>query len=431
MRALTKSACVVLAWSILPVILVAAGLKGSVHLAQAPTRTASSTEVILTSTLSVAVASVTATSHTTKYVVQDGDTLSGIAARFGVRGGWPTLYAANRQLIGPDPNVIHPGTVLVLPGQMAPVRHTVAAGDTLSGIAAEFAVRGGWPALYAANRQVIGPDPNVIHSGTVLTVLSPAALSPPTPYRAHPRQHPPTLRPSPPASPRHHPLPVTRGAPAATGMPQWLKTVLLAVGLVILAVFLAGPVLAVRRRRQQAAGRAVQLGKAGVGSRRDRGGRSRSVGAAVRPVAAAARVHPAGVAVPSAVLATGIVLFTFVKSATIRVVPPPGGSGPGSVHAARTGQPHHCLRPRQPGPPGLPVLPSARGQNARSLTGGLGQIASPLPVPAAVPPAGAGRALQASRNPSSRLPGGGLMCDARQVPSSAAAAAAGSGGAGQ
>ena len=35
-------------------------------------------------------------------------------------------------------------------------------------------------------------------------------------------------------------------------MPQWLKTMLLAVGLLILAAFLAEPVLVVRRRRQQA-----------------------------------------------------------------------------------------------------------------------------------------------------------------------------------
>jgi hypothetical protein len=36
-------------------------------------------------------------------------------------------------------------------------------------------------------------------------------------------------------------------------MPQWLKTMLLAVGLLILAAFLTEPVLVVRRRRRQAA----------------------------------------------------------------------------------------------------------------------------------------------------------------------------------
>src|SRR4029077_6250492 len=78
-----------------------------------------------------------------------------------------------------DPNVIHAGTVLVLPGRAPPARYTVAAGDTLAGIAAALAVRGGWPALYAANRRAIGPDPNTIRPGTVLTVRRPAAPAPP------------------------------------------------------------------------------------------------------------------------------------------------------------------------------------------------------------------------------------------------------------
>jgi LysM repeat protein len=249
---------VVLAWSILSIILVAVGMKGSVHPAQANTRTAgSSTEVILTSALSVAASSVTATSHTTKYVVRSGDTLSGVAARFAVRGGWPALYAANRRAIGPDPDIIHAGIVLLLPGRKAPIRYTVAAGDTLSGIAAEFAVRGGWPALYAANRRAVGPDPGIIHAGTVLTFPRPTAPAPPTPGRAHRRYHRPAPPPSPTAGSRHHPLPVTQPAPAAAGMPQWLKIMLLAVGLLILAAFLAEPVLVVRRRRQQAAARAL------------------------------------------------------------------------------------------------------------------------------------------------------------------------------
>src|SRR5499427_1481991 len=314
MRTWTKSACVVIAWSVLSIILVAVGMQRSAHPAQANTRTAgSTTEIILTSTLSVAASPVTAASHTTTYVVRSGDTLSGIAAEFAVRGGWPALYAANRRAIGPNPDIIRAGTVLVVPGRKAPVRYrvaagdtllgiaaefavrggwpalyaanrraigpnpdtiragtvlvlpgrkapdryTVAAGDTLSGIAAEFAVRGGWSALYAANRRAIGPDPNAIHAGTVLTFPHPAAPATPAPGRTHRRYHRPAPPPSPPAGPRHHPLPVTHRAPAAAGMPQWLKTMLLAVGLLILAAFLAEPVLVVRRRRQQAAVRAL------------------------------------------------------------------------------------------------------------------------------------------------------------------------------
>jgi LysM repeat protein len=262
MRTWTESACVVLAWSILSIILVAFGMNGSVHPAQANTRTAgSTTEVILTSTSSVAASPVTATSHTTKYVVRSGDTLSGIAAELAVRGGWPALYAANRRAIGPNPDIIHAGAVLALPGRKAPVRYRVAAGDTLSGIAAEFAVRGGWPALYAANRRAIGPNPSVIPTGTVLTFPRPAAPASPAPGRAHRRYHRPAPPPSSPPGPGHHPLPVRHGAPAAAGMPQWLKTMLLAVGLLILAAFLTEfltePVLGARRWRRQAAVRAL------------------------------------------------------------------------------------------------------------------------------------------------------------------------------
>ena len=55
--------------------------------------------------------------------MQPGDTLSGIAARFAVHGGWPALYTANLRAIGRDPNAIRPGTVLVLPGRRARPLH--------------------------------------------------------------------------------------------------------------------------------------------------------------------------------------------------------------------------------------------------------------------------------------------------------------------
>lgn len=46
------------------------------------------------------------------HTVQPGDTLSSIARRFGVKGGWQALYTANRNLIGPDPNRVVVGTML-------------------------------------------------------------------------------------------------------------------------------------------------------------------------------------------------------------------------------------------------------------------------------------------------------------------------------
>ena len=126
----TKSACVVLAWSILLIVVVTVCRPGSARQTQANIRIASSAQVTLTSTLRAVAAPVRATGPARTYVVQQGDTLSGIAAQLGVRGGWPALYAANRPLIGPDPNIINAGTVLVLPGHEGPAGYTVVAGDT-------------------------------------------------------------------------------------------------------------------------------------------------------------------------------------------------------------------------------------------------------------------------------------------------------------
>ncbi|MFJ4872737.1 transglycosylase family protein [Streptomyces sp. NPDC088757] len=46
------------------------------------------------------------------HTVQSGDTLSSIARRFGIKGGWQALYKANRSLIGADPNRVAVGTML-------------------------------------------------------------------------------------------------------------------------------------------------------------------------------------------------------------------------------------------------------------------------------------------------------------------------------
>ncbi|GII23099.1 LysM peptidoglycan-binding domain-containing protein [Planosporangium mesophilum] len=48
------------------------------------------------------------------YQVQTGDTLSTIAERQGIAGGWQALYELNRQLLGGDPNLILPGQQLAL-----------------------------------------------------------------------------------------------------------------------------------------------------------------------------------------------------------------------------------------------------------------------------------------------------------------------------
>jgi LysM repeat protein len=282
MRVRTRSACVVLAWGIL-LIITAVGPTGPLRPAQANTRIASSTTNTTTITTQATLAgSATSTPDTQAgtgaYVVQPGDTLAGIAAALSVHGGWPALYAANRRAIGPDPNQIRAGTALALPGRAAPARYTVKAGDTLSGIASALGTRGGWPALYAANRPAIGPDPNQIRAGTALAIPRPTSTSPHPAPSASPIPRP-GHRPSQPSSPRPAPATTPASAPAATpasarpatrtqgqrhgrqsqahpsaiaGLPRWLEIVLLAAGLLIGTAFLTEPTLAIARRRRSA-----------------------------------------------------------------------------------------------------------------------------------------------------------------------------------
>ena len=49
------------------------------------------------------------------YTVRSGDTMSKIAAKFGVRGGWKKLAAANTSTVR-NPNLIFPGQKLRIPG---------------------------------------------------------------------------------------------------------------------------------------------------------------------------------------------------------------------------------------------------------------------------------------------------------------------------
>jgi LysM repeat protein len=252
-------------------------------------------------------AEVTAARPAATWTVRPGDTLSAVAAALGLPGGWPALYAANRPAIGPDPGLILPGTVLTVPGRQGPARYTVAPGDTLSAVAAALGVPGGWPALYAANRPAIGPDPDLIRPGTVLTMPHPAAPAaahpaapgqpgqPAAPAPARPKHQAPPQHQAPapaasraprsprqaPASvpaasrtlrpPRQAPAPVGRqpagrgiapghaSAPApAGGMPRWLEDVLLAVGVLAATAFAAEPATALARRRRPAPPRAAR-----------------------------------------------------------------------------------------------------------------------------------------------------------------------------
>ena len=53
---------------------------------------------------------------TKTYTVKSGDTLSGIAqSEMGDAKRWPELYAANKDAVGKDPDMIHPGLELKIP----------------------------------------------------------------------------------------------------------------------------------------------------------------------------------------------------------------------------------------------------------------------------------------------------------------------------
>jgi hypothetical protein len=57
------------------------------------------------------------------YTVGQGEALSSISRRvYGDQGKWSTIYAANRALIGSNPNLIRPGMQLALPSHKGPSR---------------------------------------------------------------------------------------------------------------------------------------------------------------------------------------------------------------------------------------------------------------------------------------------------------------------
>ena len=97
------------------------------------------------------------------YTVQKGDTLTAIAAKFGV--SLTALEAANPQITNPD--LIFPGQVVTIPvNPPPPGTYVVQSGDTMTAIAKKFGVS--LAALEAANPQVTNPD--LIFPGQVLTI---------------------------------------------------------------------------------------------------------------------------------------------------------------------------------------------------------------------------------------------------------------------
>ncbi|MEV0238589.1 transglycosylase family protein [Streptomyces sp. NPDC050674] len=74
--------------------------------------------------------------------------------------------------------------------------YTVVRGDTLSGIADEQDVRGGWRGLYSVNRSAIGSDPDLIVPGQRLALRGDGATKTRPAHRPAPSAEPPAKKPA-------------------------------------------------------------------------------------------------------------------------------------------------------------------------------------------------------------------------------------------
>lgn len=109
------------------------------------------------------------------YVIQPGDTLTSIAARFGVTV--EDIIRVNPILT--DPNAIYPGQIIHIPlaGQVPVARaalYIVQPGETLTAIALRYSIP--VSALLQFNPQIT--NPNLIYPGQIITI--------PLPYGAIP-----------------------------------------------------------------------------------------------------------------------------------------------------------------------------------------------------------------------------------------------------
>ena len=102
-------------------------------------------------------------SKLTTYTVQAGDTLSGIASKYGTT--YQELARINNIA---NPNVIYPGQVIKINGGTVEKTYTVKSGDTLSGLANKYGTT--WQNIYNNNRDIIGSNPNLIKPGQVLKI---------------------------------------------------------------------------------------------------------------------------------------------------------------------------------------------------------------------------------------------------------------------
>jgi LysM repeat protein len=140
-----------------------------------------------------------------QYVVQPYDSLKSIAYKYCTT--WDAIYNLNYATIGPNPNLIYPGMVLIVPANCSPggntpppsgvydrgprahatgtyyaPYYTVARGDTLSAIGQRFGIP--WQNIAAANHI----NGTTIYTGQVLFIPGTTTGTPPPPPPPPPPQ---------------------------------------------------------------------------------------------------------------------------------------------------------------------------------------------------------------------------------------------------
>lgn len=146
------------------------------------------------------------------YTVVRGDTLSGIAEDRGVHGGWQQLYRDNRKVIGADPDLILPGQHLALDGSgHATTPRLPAAGHTA-------------PKQRTAPKKPAAPEKST-HRAPAPKTSGPGQTHPSSPAKASkPAAHPAKKKSSghtsrPASHPAHHAQHLTAPVSAPIGTP--------------------------------------------------------------------------------------------------------------------------------------------------------------------------------------------------------------------
>jgi len=110
------------------------------------------------------------------HMVERGDNLWNIAKdNLGSGSRWTEIYDLNKDVIGSNPDLIYSGTDLKLPGTenlaSGATNYVVKSGDNLWNIAKDHMGGGqNWHALYDQNANVIGANPDLIHPGQNLAI---------------------------------------------------------------------------------------------------------------------------------------------------------------------------------------------------------------------------------------------------------------------